>query len=246
MAYTIQDVIDRAKIYVDDNHKVTDGWKQPADWLAMIRPELAAVYRKWVRESLISFNTLDGIISNAVFTWPDTAPPLAILGVAQQVGTQFRMLQYAQSYYGRNPFWEAGTPSIATTWTSVVDTNPAGDGNPVYSLAIHPPDPAAGYLVRYIKFPDMSALDKFVILPEGHEDYLALRLAKKALASEGASSQAIERLIIQAESDIKMEALSNAQGDGPRVRIVRPFNKQRLFNRYNSIWPTSPMLWFYP
>src|SRR6185503_15036274 len=101
------------------------------------------------------------------------------------------------------------------------------------------------YQVKYIRFPEINALDKFVILPEGYEDYVALRLARKALASEGASSQAIERLISNAEADIKMDSFSNTQGDGPKVRVVRPYYKQRLFAN-NLTWPLSPAAWFYP
>lgn len=240
MAFTIQDTIDRARIYLDDNHKATDGWKEPADWLDIIQPELRAIYRKWVRESLISFTPIDGIISAAAFTY--TSPPLAILGVAQQSGNIFRLLPSAMAHYGRAPFWESGTPTTAAFWTASVDTFPTGSGEPQYSVNLHPPDTATGYKVRYINFPSMGNLSDFIILPPGHEDYVALRLSRKGLASEGASSQAIERLIINAEAEIKMEAFSNNLGGGPKVRIVRPFAKQRQF----TTWPNNPMYWYYP
>lgn len=245
MAYTIQNIIDRTRIYVDDNHKVTDGWKEPADWLLLARPEIIAVYKKWLRESLISFSTLDGTITSGSFVFPAGVPILAVLGVAQQTGQQFRLLQSAMSQYGRAPFWESGVSSTATTWTIATDVFPDGNGDPQTTLDIHPPDSSAGYLVRYIRCPEISTLDKFIIAPEGYEDYMALRIARKALASEGASSQAIERLIISAEADMKMDSLSNTQGDGPKVRITRPYNVQRMMSGSN-VWPNNPMFWYYP
>lgn len=245
MAYTIQNIIDRARIYVDDNHKVTDGWKEPADWLVIARPEIIAVYRKWLRESLVSFSTLDGIIANSSFNFPAGVPILAILGVAEQNGNNFRLLQSAMSHFGRAPFWEDGTTSTATTWTVAADVFPDGNGDIQYTLNLHPPDNSSDYKVRYIRCPEIDALDKFIIAPEGYEDYMALRIAKKALASEGASSQSIERLIVGAEADLKMESFSNTQGDGPKVRITRPFNKQRLFANRNDMWPINPMHWYY-
>lgn len=245
MAYTTQDIIDRARIYVDDNHKVTDGWKQPADWLALAKPEILAVYRKWVRESLVSYNTLDAVVS----TPPSQilpGQPLAIIGVAQQNGNSFRLLQPAMSQYGRNPYWESGVASPALTWTASISPFPDVNGNPNYSVTLHPPDTASGYFIRYMRFPDYALLSNFIIAPDGYEDYMALRIARKALASEGASSQAIEKLIMQAETDMKMDSLSNTQGDGPKVRIVRPYNKQRIFSNPVVGWPTNPAFWFYP
>jgi hypothetical protein len=244
MAYTIQNIIDRARIYVDDNHKVTDGWKQPADWLTIAKPELVSCYRNWVRKSLISFTPLQGSFTGPTFQFAAGIQPLAILGVAQGSGSNFRLIQPAMAQYGRQPYWDT-TAATATTWTVSVDVFPDGTGEPQYSLSLHPPNTTAGYQIKYIRFPELSALDKFVILPEGYEDYVALLIARKALASEGASSQAIERLIMKAEADIGMDTLSGPQGDGPKVRVVRPFNKQRVFTN-STTWPLNPAFWFYP
>jgi len=246
MAYTIQNIIDRARIYVDDNHKATDGWKEPADWLSLAKSEFANMYRKWVRESVLSFLPITGIFTGPSFTFPTT--PLAIMGVAQVIGNQVRLISPAMSEYGRQPYWDDTITvpnNTAVTWTGATDVFPDGGGNPTFTVTLHPPDTASGYQVKYIRFPELDALDKFVILPEGYEDYVALRLARKALASEGASSQAIERLIIDAEASIKMDSFSNIQGDGPKVRIIRPYAKQKLFA--NSLtWPYTPAAWYYP
>jgi hypothetical protein len=78
--------------------------------------------------------------------------------------------------------------------------------------------------------------------PEGYDDYLALRLARKALASEGSSSQSIEKLIMEAELAMKMDTLSNPMGDAPKVRVVRPFNRRSLST---NTWQVNPYSWFY-
>lgn len=237
MPITTQDVINRARIYVDDNHKVTDGWKQPADWLAIAGPEIIACYRKWVREGIVSLATVDSAFTGPNYTF--TAGVIAITDVVESLGFgSYRKVEPASSVYGREPFWDntIGTQGNSQYWT-------AAFGTTGYVLKLHPPD-TASYLVRNIPEPDISTLASILYLPTGLEDYVALRIARKALASEGASSQAIERLLMVAEAEWKMLSLGTTLGDAPRVRITRrPHwgSNSRMFT-----WQANPYFWYYP
>lgn len=254
---TVQTIIDQARRYVDDSHKATDGWKQPADWLALAQPELMICYRKWVREGLISLQ-----YAEISFTGPTTnfnpsvtvgtITPLAIIGVVQSLGNgMFRPLQSGMAQLGRAAFWDgpAGISGVSTYWTagfttfSTVATGFTTLGTVgAYNLFLHPPD-ASTYIVRFLPEPNISALTSVVYLPTGLDDYVSLRLARKALASEGASSQAIERLIVSAEAEWKMLSLGGMLGDAPKVRIVKPFN--RFSYGLRDGYTTNPYYWYY-
>lgn len=265
--FTAQNIVDRARIYVDDNNKVTDGWKRPEDWLAMLKPEIRACYRKWVRENIISYEYVDATFTGPKYAFLHPGPvttvsmPLAIIGVAQNMGNCYRVLAPASSQLGRGHIWDnpSGPTSVATTWTAswsilpndlednrVPENFPVGDTG-FFAVSLHPPDTASNYVVRYIHDPFFGSGAIFdsnyrLDLPDGFEDYVAMRLARKALASEGASSQALERLILQAEADQRMEGLGNQIGDAPKVRRVQSFGR-RL---YNTSWEVSPQRWYYP
>lgn len=254
--YSYLDIINRAKIYVDDNNKVTEGWKRLDDWLAILRPEVLACYRKWIREGLISLSWVD-----ETFTGPTHAfaninyAPLCIIGVVQNMGSYYRPVLPAQAQLGRAPFFQPNSiAGLATTWTASfgfvgedVNIIPDNENMGIYQLRLHPPDTSSNYIVRYIPEPFVptlvSSLSTVVFFaPEGYDDYLALRLARKAIASEGGSSQAIEKLIMVAELDMKMDTLSNPMGEAPKVRVVKPFNRQALGS---NPWQVNPYNWFY-
>lgn len=249
--YTIQNLIDRARIYVDDNQKVTKGWKQPEDWLTIAKPEIINCYRKWIREGLIALEWVDTQFTGPIFQFPDKLP-MVILGVAQLTSNGWRRLLPGQILFGRAPFEDAPGNIVgpATHWGASLGFVPVESDIPdvglpgIYQVRLHPPDTAANYYVRYIPEPIMT-LTSIVYVPEGFEDYICLLIARKALASEGASSQAIERLIMKAESDMKLASLSNPEGDAPKVRITRSYRRKALDASINP-YRTNPYNWYYP
>lgn len=253
---TIQDVIDSARIYVDDNHKVTEGWKTPADWLKIARPEILMTYRKWVREGVISLNYADtNFTGPQVIFEDDSSIPLAIIGVAENMGNgKFRLLQPSQATYGRAPFWDTNLSNLngAMYWTSgfnyfVGSADPEGTGHPPlsfgkYVIDVKPAD-SNSYVARTIPQPRTASLIDDIRCPDGLDDYIALRIARKALASEGSSSQAVDKLIAIAEAEWKMNSFGTAIGDAPKVRI-NTRNNCHQFSFFD--WPHNPYFWYYP
>lgn len=256
--YSYLDIINRARIYIDDklNTPQTQGAWKTEDWLAVMRPEVIACYKKWLREGLISLEWVDQQFIGPVHLWDDeSTTPMCIVGVAQDMGSYMRPVMPGQAQFGRAPWYpRTNNYGPATTWTASFGfVNPVGSTQPdvggpgLYQLRLHPPDTASNYIVRYIPEPAVpttaaeTSTVKF-FAPEGYDDYLALRLARKMLAAENSSSQSIERLIMQAEQDMKMDSLANPMNDAPKVRIVRAFGRQSVDT---SPWQTTPLNWFY-
>lgn len=247
---TAADIIAQARRYVDDVAKTSDGWKQPADWLALLNPEIIACYRKWVRDGLISLECIDRTFTGPQVSFTDSTP-MAIVGVVQNMGGgRYRPLRSGPSQYGRDPFWDAslGTGGVSTYWTSSFGFfSDPGTGETskgvfdAFTVFLHPPD-SSNYIIRYIPEPSVGSLATTVVLPSGFDDYLALLLARKALTTEGASSQGLERLIMKAEADFKMQSLSMVMDGGARVRDTYRSNSltgQRLS------WQMNPYYWYF-
>lgn len=255
--YTYLDIIDRAKIYVDDNNRVTEGWKTKGNWAALLRPEVISCYRKWLRNGLISLSWGDQAFTGPTFVWDDSdLQPLCIIGVVQNMGNWLRPVPPGQPDLGRASFFQpiAGNNG-ATCWTAsfgfvpqLATEVPDNSNVGYYQLRLHPEDTSSNYIVRYIPEPylprnDAALATTYFYAPEGYEDYVALRLARKLIATEGGSSQSIERLIAASEEEMKFEAMSNPQGEGPKVRIVRPFRERYVTG--SSPWQMSPSRWYY-
>jgi hypothetical protein len=254
---TIQDIVDRTRFYVDDNHKVTDGWKDPNTWLKLVSTELLACYRKFVRENAISLRSFDTQFTGSTYAFDTVAPatnPMVIIGVVENLGSgNYRPILPAQSELGREPFWD--NPATATTgiyWTLErgFDTVVNGVITPSagYTLSIHPPV-SATYIVRYIPTPLTDASKGDVLptsttaLPDELEDYVAMRVAQKALASEGASSQALKELMLRSEAEWKMTSFGTSTSDGARVRIRPRAAWKSTLSPFT--WNVNPYTWYY-
>lgn len=227
---------------MDDNHKVSDGWKKPADWITLATPEILACYRKWIREGLISVASTDLAFTSSTVLLTD---PFAILDVVQSLGSgNYRGITPAQSTYGREPFWDNTVSNAGASlyWTAEMVTNDGDVNIGKTILTLHPPT-AGNFIIRYIQQP-LIADGATIYLPSGLDDYVALRIARKALASEGASSQAIGQLITVAEQEMKMDLFGKSSGDGPKVRINRS-NSCGRFTRDAFTWNVNPYNWYY-
>lgn len=59
MNFTWLELIDRARVYADDDHKETPGWIAPEKWMALAQVEYRQLYRKWLRMGLINVEPTD-------------------------------------------------------------------------------------------------------------------------------------------------------------------------------------------
>src|SRR5690242_11822302 len=142
MQFVISDLIDRARVYVDDDHKETDGWIDPAKWLTFFNVEYAHQYRQWVRGGLVRPMPTDTTFTGGSVT---VNGALAIVGVGEDMGSYVRLLTNAQTYGGPDPFWFGSTPP-----TSKADRWAAHGGADNLLIEVAPKDTATTYTVRWI------------------------------------------------------------------------------------------------
>jgi hypothetical protein len=118
MIVTWQSLIDRARMYVDDDHKGEQAWLTPAQWLALGNVEYQQIYRRLLRMGLVV-----PAITEIGLSGPTTAVTgvLAVIGVAEDLGTSMRIIPPAQPTHGRDPYWRGSSASLASpiTWSAV-------------------------------------------------------------------------------------------------------------------------------
>jgi hypothetical protein len=232
VTFTWEDLISRARVYVDDDHDQPDvgGWIALEKWLTIANVEYAQLYRRWVRMGLVAPPWVDYTFTGPAGTpgvqGPDAdgdeepddpdewlaAGVLCIIGVAEDLGGgQLRVLSAPQSEAGRNPWWSVRPAAPATRWlaTSVGDA---------VTITIEPPSTAT-YVVRYIPTVDYAtSASATVELPYGCDERLVLGIARRAKLKESASSALLERLIQDADAEANFLAFGRNNSDGPRVR----------------------------
>ncbi len=232
MVFTWDDIIDRARTYVDDDHKEEKGWILPERWMTLAQVEYAQLYRRWVRMSLIAPMPVDVALLD--LDEPDEDVPiadcLAIIGVAEVTGSagslEYRPLERLQPNYGRRPF-RSDISGVATGWEAY------GTGDAI-TVKIYPPDVTRTYVVRYIPRPDYETdSSEDVDLPYGGDERLALGLARRAHVKDGTSSSLLNGLIMDADAELNFTAFG--MGGGQKVGPLTSTPRNEM--------PSDPRLW---
>lgn len=224
MTFTWESLIERARTYVDDDHKEDQGWISEARWLDIANVEYERLYRQWVRTGLITpAHTL------AAFTGSTTSLTrvLCIVGAAENLGsnTPRRILEHGDQQWdaltGKSEEWSA---------TGSADT---------LTINLYPVDSAGSYEVRYIQYPARATdATTSIDLPFGGDERLVLGMARRAMVKESAASRLVNDLIIDADAELAMTAWGRADKQAPRVRVVTP-------RRGPKLYPVEPARWVY-
>lgn len=252
MQFTARELVERARVYLDDDHVEKQGWIRDAHWLGIFNAEYMQLYRKWTRLGLVrtapTDTTFQSIYHIALPTAADVTAGrvgvLAVVGVAEDMGSYMRYLAAAQPSRGAYPFWVASgeiNQGKAVTWAAY---GAADDIN----VEISPRDNGGTYTVRWIPLPAMPAsLDDQIDIPLGTDERLVLGLARRAHLKDSAASALLEKLIVEADSELQFAAHGRADTQAPRVRRVRPdFHRRRWPQLSTSEFPTDPNYWLYP
>lgn len=208
--FTWQALIDRARVYVDDDHDDTKGWIAPAVWLRLAFVEYQLLRKKWIRMGLIAPATTD-----AEFTGPTTTVNgvLCTIGVAEKVATnEYRPLEWMQDTFGRAPFISSQDNSRAFMWRATK----SGD-TVVYT--VEPQDTTATYVVRYIATVAAPTLATATVeLPDGCDERLVLGLARRAHIKDSSNSQLLQRMIDEHDAEDNFQSFGQHNAHSPRVR----------------------------
>lgn len=252
-AFIWRDLIGRARVYVDDDHQETQGWLTDAKWLEIAKAEYRAVYRRWLRNGLVRPSPIDTPITTGQYQMvlpsaPDTeagvSGALAIIGVAENMNSYFRILAPAQSARGAFPFWVAPgqtNEGKAVNWAAF---GPADE----VTVEISPRDLSSPYVIRWLPTPRMPvSLDDTVQIPFGCDERLVLGIARRAHLKDSSASALLQQLIGDADAEIQFAAHGRLDTQAPRVRRVRPdFHRRRWPQLSTDQFPTDPNYWMYP
>ncbi len=216
MVFTWQELIDRARTYLDDDHNEDRGFMTPARWMTIANVEYAQLYRRWIRSGLIAPMPQDRALVEAAAPTVDVPLEgvLAIIGVAEVTGNddgsdlQYRVLKQLQPDYGRMPF-RSNIVDTALGWEAY------GTGDTI-TVKIYPPDPNLTYVVRYIVRPDYETdPDEEIDLPYGTDERLVLGIARRAHLKDSTASSLLNGLI--AEADAEMNFTAFQRGGGQKI-----------------------------
>lgn len=231
MTTTWQDLIDRARTYVDDDHQDEDSWITPERWLTFFNVEYGQLYRKWMQASLVQPAVTQAAMTGSSMTLSGV---LALVGVAEDLGGSVRVLTPAQPHWGENAGWKSTTEAqgIARTYTAT------GFGDSL-TLELRPNDTNyANYLVRYVPAPTYAtSVSASVTLPFGGDERLVLGAARRAGIKDSTVSREVREQIADFDAQLNMQAWGQIPG-GPRVRRNLPTRLSRTFT-------TNPRDWFY-
>lgn len=234
MQFVISDLIDRARVYVNDDHKEDNGWIADSSWLTFFNVEYAHLYRQWVRGGLVRPKPTDTNFTGGSTTVNGV---LAVVGVGEDMGSYVRLLRNAQTSRGPDPFWFGSSPM-----TGKADEYAVHGGADNLYVEVNPPDTATTYIVRWIPTLtyNTSTADT-VDLPYGGDELLVLGMARRALVKESSRSASLEQLRLEVDAEMKFTAAQH--GGGFRVRRV-----QRGLNSFRdrfSTFPTDQRSWLY-
>lgn len=231
MTFLWSSLIQRARVYKDDDHDDEDSWLDPADWLNLFNVEYALLYPRWVRSSLIS-----PAPTTTNFTGSTVAITgvLAVVGVARVEGNRYYPIQPLQSEAGRAPWLDSADVGRSIGWIA------HGTGDDL-TVTLYPTEAAGTYAIRYITRPAYAtSVSSSVDLPYGGDERLVLGVADRAGIKDSSVSRNIKEL--KAEADAALNFLAAGRGPGLRVRVVgRTFRN----DRFASPFPADPRGWHY-
>jgi hypothetical protein len=228
---TLQELVDRARVYLDDDHEDDNGWLSEESWIRLANVEYAQLYRRWCRQGLISPAWTDAAFTGYTTT---VSGVLATIGVAEDLGSgEYRLLTPAQSVFGRSPTYGYTTGKSAH-WFATGTADQL-----VYTLE---PRDSGSYFVRYLPtVTPADALEDSLSIPFGADERMVLGLARRAKLKEGAASALLERLIMEADAELNFAAFGRANDDSPRVRRTN-----RSHEAYQAgYFPTNPAAYRY-
>lgn len=231
--FTPNSLIERARVWVDDDHDDKSGWIKPEKWIQIFITAYERRYKQWVRMGLISVAPTDrSFVGPGSTVIPNV---LAIIGVAEDLGGgRYRVLQPQQSQHGRAPIWSTANTTMAYFWKGT------GTGTDVTVSVV--PAVSGNFFARYIQAEifDITTLDPAndsFDLPYGADELLVLDMAKAAHVKDSTRSAALEDVRREQEAEMNFSAFGRANGDSPRIRSTpRSYQASLTF-------PTDPRLY---
>lgn len=251
--FILRDLVNRTRVFIDDDHDETQGWLTDPKWLQIAIAEYKAVYRRWLRNGLVRPTPIDTNVPSGQYqvtlpTEPDIEAgitgALAIVGAAENMNSYMRILAPAQAARGAFPFWVAPgqvNEGKAVNWAAF------GPADHV-TVEISPRDLGSPYVVRWIPTPKLPAsLDDQMEFPFGCDERFVLGMARRAHLKDSSASALLQKLIDEADAEIQFAAHGRLDTQAPRVRRVRPdFHRRRWPQLSTDQFPVDVNYWVFP
>lgn len=207
---TWQSLIDRARVYIADDHDDRKGFLTIDKWMALANVEYQSLRRHWTRM---------GLVRPPLVTTTFTGPTVTLSGVEAIAGVaQPNWGQYPRELKYERVLWGTTQTSQACTWCA------EGTGGDV-TISVYPQD-TAEYQVKWVQaIPVATDPESLVELPHGGDERLVLGLAKRALVKDSSRSAPLEELIAQQDIQISFNAINqvrSARSHGPRTTGIVP------------------------
>jgi len=246
--FTLEQLIARAKTYVDDDHNDEKSWISDERWKDIANVEYGQLYKRWIRQGLITPEPTTAYIVESDGTLQIDGV-LAIVGVGKDFGDFIRPLTPAQPLIGKHAFWRGSTQPVnpSVTWAAFSQ----GDRivvklEPVPSDLVVT-DETSNYVVRYIAAPTaidyqpaepLESEDLYVgmyDIPFGADERVVLGMARRAHLKDSVNSTLLNGLIAEADAELNFTAASKI--DGIKVRRLPKRSALMRSTPRVSIWP---------
>ena len=210
--FSAQTLIDRAAAIAD----MHDSFVQPVTWLAWINQERLALEQFCARSGWILNRLVARDFSWSLFPYVYTDTFMAVVGV-WELDSSGRMRQLVHTNVIDIQRQDSATGPItgpATNWSVTLD-NDADFAN----FTLFPRPTSGTYRIIFLDVPtQMASTASNMTLPLGIEEWIVLKIARRALIKEDSDTAAIDRLISEEEQRIEEIGWAKAVGEVPAVR----------------------------
>lgn len=253
-SFTVQNIVDRAASIAD----IHDQFVTVPEWLAWFNFERRALTFLMARYGSAAVNVTftrkvtDGsnfLLDNHQTIPTDLTDILAIVGIwelkADQRLRPLKIVPYVDNMFQLPDAFSASfstfvSPVVGPANIAMVSRTDQGDD---VVITLYPTPPAgANYVVGSVRMPQTAVLLASVTsVPAGLEEWIVLRLARRALIKEESDTKAIEKLIDEVESQVEEYCSNLTIAQGNKVRNVDNFQR----GWWDDLGSVHPEMWLW-
>lgn len=236
-SFTAQQIIDRAAAAAD----MHDDFVSQSTWLAWLNVARQELAIKMARGGMVPFASAVQVVSDPTQGFYQFMSEILAIIMVVEVDSTGRFRHLTNSNFvdmSRQGVGTANAPIVgpATRWY-------LEDGDDMTSLLHLYPRPTSGtYQIYYLKAPTtVTSVAATFNYPLGLEEYLVLRMARKALLKEESDTAAVDKELNAIQEQIELYEHARAWADAPKVRNVD--DVQRGWNLQLTYPPPNAWIW---
>lgn len=209
-AFTVQEIVNRAA-FQSDMH---DDFVSPDAWLAWFNVEQRALELFCARKGWVIGPVTTTTVTNAPYTLTLPANSIGLIGVWEVDSSgRYRLLQHTDAVSFRKQDPITGPISGAAREYAV---ELSGD---VMTVSLFPRPISGTYFALTIgTTPSVTTLSDSRTYPLGIEEWVVLRLARRALTKEESDTRPVERLLSVEEAKVEEVCWARALAETPTIR----------------------------